>query len=45
MKLIILNGPPGIGKSTVAQKLQKELPLSFLLEIDALRRCISNYRE
>lgn len=45
MKLIIINGPPGVGKSTVAEKLHKAVSLSYLLEIDALRRNISNYRE
>ncbi len=45
MKLILINGPPGVGKSTVAEKLHKAIPLSYLLEIDALRRNIANYRE
>ncbi len=45
MKLIILNGPCGVGKSTVAAKLHVDMPLSFLLEIDAQRRFISHYRE
>jgi predicted kinase len=45
MKLILINGPTGIGKSTIAQKLQHVLPLSFLLDIDAQRRYISGYKE
>lgn len=45
MKLIIINGPTGIGKSTIAKKIHDKLPLSFLLDIDAQRRHISNYRE
>lgn len=45
MKLIIVNGPPGAGKSTIAQRLHTDLPLSFLLDVDALRRYISGYRE
>ncbi len=45
MKLILINGPPGVGKSTVAEKLHKAKPLSYLLEIDALRRNIAYYRE
>ena len=44
MKLIIINGPCGIGKSTVAGKLHAVMPLSFLLDIDAQRRNISEYR-
>lgn len=45
MKLIIINGPPGVGKSTVAKEIHKTLPLSFLLEIDEQRRYVSHYRE
>lgn len=45
MKLIIINGPCGIGKSTLSAKLHASMPLSFLLDIDAQRRFISHYRE
>lgn len=45
MKLIIINGSTGIGKSTVAQKIHESLPLSFLVDIDAVRRYVSGYRE
>ena len=45
MKLILINGPTGIGKSTIAQKIHQGLPLSFLLDIDAQRRYICGYRE
>ena len=45
MKLIVLNGPSGIGKSTTALELQKELPLSLLIDIDAQRRYIQGYKE
>ena len=45
MKLIILNGPCGVGKSTVALEIQKDMPLSLLLDVDALRRSIEGYRE
>ncbi len=45
MKLILINGPTGIGKSTIAGKLHQALPLSLLLDIDAQRRYISGYRE
>ncbi|MCF7816100.1 MAG: ATP-binding protein [Candidatus Pacebacteria bacterium] len=45
MKLILINGPTGIGKSTIAAKLHQALPLSFLLDIDAQRRYISGYKE
>jgi len=45
MKLILINGPTGIGKSTISKKIHKEHPMSFLLDIDAQRRYISGYRE
>ncbi len=45
MKLILINGPTGVGKSTIAKKIHSVLPLSFLLDIDAQRRNISNYKK
>ena len=45
MRLIILNGPSGVGKSTTALKLQKEIPLSHLVEVDELRRSLPGYPE
>ncbi len=45
MKLIILNGPCGVGKSSIATRLHQALPLSFLLDIDSLRRLFSTYKE
>lgn len=45
MKIIIINGPCGIGKSTVAEKVHSNIPLSFLLDIDAQRRFVSGRRE
>lgn len=45
MKLIILNGPSGVGKSTLAARLHEQVPGSELLDIDAVRRTILNYRE
>jgi len=45
MKLIIINGPCGIGKSTLAARLHADINLSFLLDIDAQRRYINRYRE
>jgi len=44
MKLLIINGPSGIGKSTLAEKLHREIPLSLLIDVDAWRRFISEYR-
>src|SRR3989344_4880700 len=45
MKLIIINGPCGIGKSTVAKRLHDALALSFYLDGDAQSRYISHYKE
>ncbi len=45
MKLILINGPSGVGKSTVAEKLHREIPLSLLVEVDVWRRFISAYKE
>lgn len=43
MKLLILNGPWGVGKSTAAQGLHAAMPGSFHIELDAIRRSISHY--
>ena len=45
MQLIILNGPCGVGKSTVARILHEQMPLSFLLDVDAQMHFISHYRD
>lgn len=44
-KLIIINGALGVGKSTIAEKYASEHPLTLKLDIDELRRWISNFRE
>ncbi len=45
MRLWIINGPTGVGKSTAAKLLHEQLPLAFLLGIDEVRRNFSHYRE
>lgn len=45
MKLIILNGPWGVGKSTAGRALHAQMPGSFHVEVDAIRRSISGYDE
>ena len=43
--LLLLNGPPGIGKSTVAKLLSSGHPLSLCLDIDMLRRSLGQWMD
>lgn len=45
MKLIIINGPTGVGKTTLAKQLKEKLPMSLYIYFDEIRRMIGNYRE
>ncbi|MDO8593755.1 MAG: AAA family ATPase [bacterium] len=45
LKLILINGPAGVGKSTISARLHAELPNSSIVDIDDLRRKIPDYRE
>lgn len=45
MKLIILNGPSGVGKSTISSRLQTDIADAVLIDVDELRRSIPNYKE
>jgi predicted kinase len=36
-KLVLLNGPPAVGKSTVARRYADDHPLTLVLEIDLVR--------
>jgi predicted kinase len=42
-RLVHLNGPPGIGKSTIARRYIADHPLSFCLDIDGIRRLIGGW--
>jgi len=44
-KLIVINGPLGIGKSTLAKRYADEHPLTLLLDIDELWAMLSHWRE
>ncbi|NQV88959.1 MAG: AAA family ATPase [Parcubacteria group bacterium] len=45
MKMIIINGPCGVGKSILGRKVSETLPLSFRLALDDISRYISHYTE
>jgi predicted kinase len=44
-RLVHLNGPPGIGKSTLARRYVHDHPLAFCLDIDGFRRLIGRWDE
>lgn len=44
-KLIVINGPAGVGKTTVATALHQVIKPSFLLSCDAIRRYINDYHD
>jgi predicted kinase len=43
--LILINGAPGVGKSTVAELLVDRMPLALNLDIDLVRRQLGRWRE
>lgn len=44
-RLILINGAPGSGKSTIAALLATEQPLAFALEIDSLKHALGRWDE
>lgn len=44
-RFVHLNGPPGIGKSTLARRYIDDHPLAFCLDIDGFRRLIGRWDE
>lgn len=44
-RLIVLNGPPGIGKSTLAQLFADEHPLALNLDLDSVRRMLGQWAQ
>ena len=43
-RLIVLNGPPAVGKSTLAQRYLDDHPLTLNLDLDRLRRFVGGWR-
>jgi predicted kinase len=44
-RLILLNGPPAVGKSTLARMYARDHPLALDLDIDRLRAQLGRWRE
>lgn len=44
-RLIVLNGPPGCGKSTLARRYVEEHPPALNLDIDRVRELIGGWRD
>ena len=45
MKFVIINGPCGVGKTSVSKLVHQEWSMSLLLPIDELRRLYSGFRQ
>ena len=44
-RLILINGPPACGKSTMARMYAAGHPLALVLDIDRVRGCLGRWRE
>jgi predicted kinase len=44
-RLIVLNGPPAVGKSTLARRYVDDHPFALDLDIDSIRRLLGRWRD
>ena len=44
-RLVLLNGPPASGKSTIARRYAAEHPLTLVIDIDQVRAAIGGWRD
>jgi predicted kinase len=44
-RLIVLNGPPGCGKSTIARRYAADHPLALALDVDTVRGLLGRWTE
>jgi predicted kinase len=44
-RMILLNGPPSCGKSTLARRYAQEHPLSLNLDVDRIRDLIGGWQD
>lgn len=44
-QLVLINGAPGVGKSTLAQRLAQTRPMTLALDIDAIRYALGGWQE